>query len=251
MAHPPVIPVYFAASVIPGNGHEDHAPMFHARLYEQKLGQIWTARWVHPHRRIYIHAFVDACICWLLCTFILVGAVAVWHLPGPEQSLEIFDREPEGIWLLKTHEVMTGTIATITGINLGGILITLGRSRLEQMEEYGINIKKYISFGRWQISFWIYVGLAVIITIGLSFLSNGIANNMMWTRFWYYGAGSKIGQIVVSVPWTDAMFAVCTINLVAVTTGAIMRHRLLARGEKETQDDIESTTEKGLFSKTT
>lgn len=44
----------------------------HSRIGKNsELGRLWSARWVHPQRKAYIHAFIDTTACWFFALTLL------------------------------------------------------------------------------------------------------------------------------------------------------------------------------------
>ncbi|KAM0817977.1 hypothetical protein AB5N19_03784 [Seiridium cardinale] len=212
-------------------GHVD-APMrarFPAKLHQSgidqitRLGRFWYTRWIHPQRKIYIHAFVDATICWFMVVILLyinnLQAVARW-----------LDFEDTPATFFRAHAASQPIIAVAVGIAFGCLFKTIGDCKELKTETTAGKMKKYVVLARLRIPPWLYLCITFVTTFVLSFMATGGLKNMVWIEK-ENDQRHPMAHYLLRIDWTwyGIVTTICVASVAAVTAGAIIRHRLLVK----------------------
>ncbi|KAK9780461.1 putative Cyclin C-terminal domain-containing protein [Seiridium cardinale] len=224
-------------------GHVD-APMrarFPAKLHQSgidqitRLGRFWYTRWIHPQRKIYIHAFVDATICWFMVVILLyinnLQAVARW-----------LDFEDTPATFFRAHAASQPIIAVAVGIAFGCLFKTIGDCKELKTETTAGKMKKYVVLARLRIPPWLYLCITFVTTFVLSFVATGGLKNMVWIEKGNDQRHPMSHYLLrIDLTWYSIVTTICVASVAAVTAGAIIRHRLLVKQNHALLDGAGST----------
>lgn len=148
-------------------------------------------------------------------------------------------------------------LSTATGIVIGGLLKTVGAWKLREVQTSGTSSRKYICLGRHRVRLWVYVCCAIGSTLSLSLLAS-VAPKYGYLIVESSHVGFLLGfdshpfnSIQCNRSWLGVVVAMCVVNFAAVLAGAIIRHKLQTRRERQLLEEARKekwTGEKVLLS---
>ncbi|ORY71053.1 uncharacterized protein BCR38DRAFT_519522 [Pseudomassariella vexata] len=203
-----------------------------------KLSKFMKARWLHPRTKRYIHALVDASICWVVGLTLAFGII---------EFKVSFDDVDHSEFILLPLVRFGGYISIIfamaCGIAIGTCMQSLGLWRTQHM---GPHRAKHVVFGKLRLRMWVFTCLSIALSFVLPVFGSHavrVLSAVSWhTRgnVTFDSTSSRIREFVV-------LHIMCLVTLCAVTGGAIIRERRLAplEDEKKVRDEEKGGHVKG------